>query len=241
MGVDQVDMNVWPFSPSWNVPPASKPSAELLAAFMAPTLIGGAVAAGYASLGMGILMGIQGLVARGLEAAPTPSTLKEVPWGAPVEPITVVAPASDAAAQPAPVRHDSSVDDVPQVPLIVQSTIEDLASAAAPDAVASAEARLPFQPVMEEQDGIEHASGNRKTRPAGLAGARGGKPDNLKAIGGIGPKLEAILNDFGVYHFDQIAAWTPQEAEWIEEYLKFPGRVARDRWIDQAKALTDKH
>lgn len=43
------------------------------------------------------------------------------------------------------------------------------------------------------------------TKPAGLDGPRDGKADNLKEIKGIGPKLEALCNSMGFYHFDQIA------------------------------------
>src|SRR5690606_32443368 len=35
----------------------------------------------------------------------------------------------------------------------------------------------------------------------------GGQPDDLKKIKGIGPKLELLLNQNGIYHFHQIAAW----------------------------------
>lgn len=226
----------------WGLVVPRKVSAELVSAVMAPTLIGGAVAAGYATLGIGLLMGLQGLVARSLEAPPSETAHNPIPWGASVEPDTVAAPAPVAAALPASVRQVSASEDALPVPLIAQAPVEEHAGEPQVEpAPVVAAARLPFQPIIEEQAAEAPAAVTGKARPPGLAGPRGGKPDNLKAIGGIGPKLETILNDFGVYHFDQIAAWTPQEAEWIEEYLKFPGRVARDRWIDQAKALTDKH
>jgi hypothetical protein len=50
-------------------------------------------------------------------------------------------------------------------------------------------------------------------RPKGLDKARGGKPDDLQRISGIGPKNESILHTLGFFHFDQIAAWT----EWIRQ------------------------
>lgn len=64
-----------------------------------------------------------------------------------------------------------------------------------------------------------------------------GKPDDLKWIAGVGPKLEETLNGLGVFHFDQIAKWTKSEIDWVDDYLKFSGRIERDNWIDQAKAL----
>lgn len=75
-------------------------------------------------------------------------------------------------------------------------------------------------------------------KPALLAAPRDGKADNLKTIKGVGPKLEAALNEIGVYHFDQIANWTADEVAWVDENLiAFKGRVSRDNWVDQAKAL----
>ena len=75
-------------------------------------------------------------------------------------------------------------------------------------------------------------------QPAKLSGPRDGGPDNLKEIKGVGPKLENTLHDLGIYHFDQIAAWSAQEVAWMDGNLKgFRGRVSRDNWVDQAKIL----
>lgn len=76
------------------------------------------------------------------------------------------------------------------------------------------------------------------TKPAGLSAARDGQPDDLKRIKGVGPKLEILLNELGYFHFDQIAAWTPDEVAWVDQNLKgFKGRVSRDNWVDQAGQL----
>lgn len=61
--------------------------------------------------------------------------------------------------------------------------------------------------------------------------------DNLKLLKGIGPQNEQRLNGLGIYHFRQIAAWTDDEARWVGSYLAFPGRIEREDWIGQAKAL----
>ncbi len=74
-------------------------------------------------------------------------------------------------------------------------------------------------------------------KPTGLAEPRDGKPDDLKRISGIGPKIEGILNELGIFHFDQIAAWTPENVAWVDGYLSFKGRIAREDWIGQAKTL----
>jgi len=75
-------------------------------------------------------------------------------------------------------------------------------------------------------------------RPANLLDApRDGTPDDLKKISGIGPKIEAMLHERGVFHFDQVAAWGDRETAWMEDSLSFHGRIAREDWIAQAVAL----
>lgn len=75
-------------------------------------------------------------------------------------------------------------------------------------------------------------------KPQGLTAARGGKPDDLKIIKGIGPALEKLCHSLGYFHFDQIAAWTPAEIAWVDDNLEgFKGRVTRDEWVAQAKIL----
>jgi NADH-quinone oxidoreductase subunit E len=67
---------------------------------------------------------------------------------------------------------------------------------------------------------------------------RGGKGDDLKLIWGVGPKLAKMLNDMGVWHFDQIASWGKSELAWVDERLEgFKGRAARDEWVKQSKKL----
>ncbi|PRD41944.1 NADH-quinone oxidoreductase subunit NuoE [Phyllobacterium phragmitis] len=74
-----------------------------------------------------------------------------------------------------------------------------------------------------------------KNRPVGIE-----KPaavDDLKLISGVGPKIEGILHDLGIYTYAQIAAWKKPERDWIDGYLKFKGRIEREDWVKQAKAL----
>ncbi|MDX8525093.1 ATP-binding cassette domain-containing protein [Mesorhizobium sp. MSK_1335] len=70
-----------------------------------------------------------------------------------------------------------------------------------------------------------------------LDAPRGGKADSLIRIKGIGPVNERKLNEHGIFHFDQIAAWKKADVEAAEAYLAFDGRIAREDWIGQAKAL----
>ncbi|MEM6850917.1 MAG: 50S ribosomal protein L21 [Pseudomonadota bacterium] len=61
--------------------------------------------------------------------------------------------------------------------------------------------------------------------------------DDLTKIAGVGPKLANLLNDLGIYKFEQIAAWTPENVAWVDERLTFKGRIERDDWISKAAAL----
>jgi len=85
------------------------------------------------------------------------------------------------------------------------------------------------------------ASAGRATRergggvPAPAEAPQG--PDDLKMIAGIGPVLEKALNAQGITTFAQIAALKKRQVAELEEKMKFPGRVERDEWIKQAKAL----
>ena len=77
----------------------------------------------------------------------------------------------------------------------------------------------------------------RRSHPGTLA-ARASGADDLKMIKGVGPKLEALLNRLGFYHFDQVASWTADEVAWVDQNLEgFKGRVSRDNWVAQAKTL----
>lgn len=72
--------------------------------------------------------------------------------------------------------------------------------------------------------------------PRILGGA--GEPDDLKLIVGVGPVLERMLHSLGVATFRQIAHWTEHDiAEFDAKLPEFPGRIVRDQWVTQARAL----
>ncbi len=64
--------------------------------------------------------------------------------------------------------------------------------------------------------------------------------DDLTAITGVGPAIEAKLRAAGVNTYREIAAWTEADIERIEADAlsgRFAGRISRDGWIDQARWL----
>lgn len=66
------------------------------------------------------------------------------------------------------------------------------------------------------------------------------EPDDLQRIKGVGKALERRLRELDVRTFAQIAAWTDADVERIEAGLNsIPGRIERDRWVEQAKKLAE--
>ncbi|MBU2934923.1 MULTISPECIES: 50S ribosomal protein L21 [Pacificibacter] len=79
------------------------------------------------------------------------------------------------------------------------------------------------------------AAAAKKSAPKAAPAAAGA--DDLKQLSGVGPALEKKLHAAGVTSFAQVAAWTEADVEEFGEKLSFKGRIEREGWIDQAKAL----
>lgn len=68
--------------------------------------------------------------------------------------------------------------------------------------------------------------------------AKAGEKDDLKVITGIGPRIEKRLNAAGIYSYRQISEFTEESIEKITKTIRFfPGRIERDRWVEQASKL----
>lgn len=104
----------------------------------------------------------------------------------------------------------------------LKTIIRNKATETAPKAVAGKKAKLA-------------AVSTGPSKPAAIA--KPALPDDLKRISGVGPKLEQVLNGLGIYTHAQIAAWSPQEIAWVDDHLKFGGRIVRDEWVKQSAAL----
>ena len=81
------------------------------------------------------------------------------------------------------------------------------------------------------------APAERGTKPPTLDAARNGKPDNLTLIDGVGNAIERKLFRLGIYHFDQVAAWSDDETVWVGDRIGFPGRAERENWREEARVL----
>ncbi|MBO6903122.1 MAG: ATP-binding cassette domain-containing protein [Rhizobiaceae bacterium] len=100
---------------------------------------------------------------------------------------------------------------------------------------AAKKATAPKKPASEIK--IKDADKHPGAQPAGTRKPAAGGADNLTRISGIGPANEKKLNALGIWHFSQIAAWKKAEVEWVGSYLSFAGRIEREEWVKQAKAL----
>ncbi|WP_373517604.1 NrfD/PsrC family molybdoenzyme membrane anchor subunit, partial [Pricia sp.] len=68
------------------------------------------------------------------------------------------------------------------------------------------------------------------------------KPDDLKKVKGIGPQMEATLNEIGIYTFAQVGRMTKREYDLLDSITEFfPGRAQRDDWAGQARLLSSKN
>lgn len=111
------------------------------------------------------------------------------------------------------------------------------APAPAPAAAKPAEEK-PVPKVVEAQGQADAEKVPDQHKPTLLEAARDGKPDDLKLIAGVGPKLEELLHKLGVYHYDQIAGWNEMNIQWVDQHLgSFRGRALRDKWIEQSGKL----
>lgn len=146
-----------------------------------------------------------------------------------------------------PVTHDDTTNPAIKTPSAVKAPKGGEEATSKPAPKASSAARMIKNPPLAEgslgekpdvqtiKAPAKAASLTDSNRPAGIE-----KPavvDDLKLIAGVGPKIETILHDLGIFTFAQVAAWKKAEREWVDNYLNFKGRIERDDWVKQAKAL----
>ncbi|MDP2062714.1 MAG: hypothetical protein Q8J98_06345 [Phaeovulum sp.] len=180
---------------------------------------------------------------------PEPEAAPIAPTAAPVQARSEAAVTADAVTQAAEIAPASPAPDraalrAARVARRKQAAAE--AAATATDAPAKPkltkaerEARAARRAARQARAAAAAAAATVDGAPELLAEPRGGKADDLKAIKGVGPKFEKLLNTNGIWHYDQIAAWGPKDIEAIDARLEgFSGRIVRDGWVEQAKTLS---
>ncbi|WP_136616731.1 MULTISPECIES: proton-conducting membrane transporter [Mesorhizobium] len=150
-------------------------------------------------------------------------------------------------AQAAPAAGSSAAKPAGQASAALMSTPATAKSAAAkpapakPAAAKAAPAKPAAKPAAAKASAPAKSATSKpvaakKAAPAPAKPASG-KPDNLRRLIGIGPVNEKLLKAQGVTSFAQIAGWTAADIKRIEDVMNFDGRIARERWIEQAKLL----
>ncbi len=94
-------------------------------------------------------------------------------------------------------------------------------------------------PVTAAQEDAGSAPVEAVSRPAAMD--KPDRADDLKAISGVGPKLEKVLNGLGIWTYRQIADLGEPEVRWLDEELGFRGRIARDEWLKQSRELAARN
>ncbi len=132
--------------------------------------------------------------------------------------ITFVVPGNDDASRAITLYCD----------LIAKAAIDGISRAQGSQGIdlgAQAEPRAEELPAAEANAlGFEQLSGPR------------GAADDLKKLPGVSPTIEKKLNDLGIFHYQQIAEFSPTAAHNVGEEVGLPGRV--ESWIAKAKELT---
>jgi NADH-quinone oxidoreductase subunit E len=78
----------------------------------------------------------------------------------------------------------------------------------------------------------------RTTAKAVAATSPASDGDDLKKISGIGPRLEQELKARGIRRYSDIAALSKSLVKTLDSELGLEGRIAKDDWAGQAKALS---
>lgn len=85
---------------------------------------------------------------------------------------------------------------------------------------------------------IDAASTGQTTLFNTIGTATEAEKDDLKAIKGVGPKLESVLNKLGIFTFAQVSKMTDIEYALVDDLMTaFKGRGKRDDWAGQAAKL----
>lgn len=118
----------------------------------------------------------------------------------------------------------------------LEARVRHLEERIAASAQAAPRAEDPLAVTDEDAEAPAPAPQPRKKPPV-LAAPRNGAPDDLTLIEGVSALQQSTLYAIGVYHFDQIADWTPENVAWIDNYLRLRGRIDEEEWVEQAAAL----
>ncbi len=121
----------------------------------------------------------------------------------------------------------------------------DLVARAAIDGIGRGQGERGFDagaseaPVVEELPVAANDAETGVTEAFELLAAPRGAPDDLTKLHGVGPQLEKKLNEAGIFHYWQIVSAGADDIAKLDGDLKLNGRIGREDWVGQARALID--
>ena len=145
----------------------------------------------------------------------------------------------DGITYPIPANDDAGRAIQLYCDLIARAAIDGISRSQGAQGADLGEAEAPIaEPLLEtvEPEALT-AEPEAATERFELLAAPRGAPDDLAKLTGVGPQIVKKLNEHGVFHYWQLAAMTPAEVEKLDADLRFSGRIGRDHWVDQARAL----
>lgn len=180
-------------------------------------------------------------------AAPRPSA--EI---IPLRPVAAPVAAAPSAPQPAPVGVSTELEpaimagierpEAPvETPVIAEPKVEpvmELPAMELVDRTSRPKASLLSSMTPESVRAAVEQAGtglepHRLTTPEGM-------PDDLTLISGIGGDNERELNMLGIYHYWQVASWTPEHVAWLSARVHAAPRIVRENWMAQAARLAGR-
>lgn len=130
----------------------------------------------------------------------------------------------------------------PKNPVVTVAPTPVLADLAPVESVAAASPELLPEAPSIKPSRTQRPVSVKQTTPASRrktsAASAASGPDDLKKIKGIGPRLEAALNAHGIDRYGQIAKWSKKTIAELDAELSLRGRIEREKWVEQAKALS---
>jgi small subunit ribosomal protein S2 len=147
----------------------------------------------------------------------------------------------DGIAFPVPANDDAGRAIQLYCDLVARAAIDGISRGQGAHGVDIGEAVTPVAEPLPEPADLESTSSTEAevspTEQFELLSAPRGAPDDLAKLTGVGPQIVKKLNEHGVFHYWQLAAMTPDESAKLDADLRFNGRVARDKWSEQARTL----
>jgi len=156
--------------------------------------------------------------------------------GIPVAAIVDTNSDPDGITFPVPANDDAGRAITLYCDLIARAALDGISRGAGAMGIDIGASENPMAEEIPANDaGVAPEQGEQFERLAAPRGA----PDDLTKLTGVGPQLAQKLNEAGIFHYWQVAAMQSADVEQLDKDAKLNGRVERDGWIAQARAMLE--